>query len=73
MKPVRQYLVRILQDKIYINKNWCMLDVRITNYVCTREILRTLERCWDAESNSSFLSALQTPQVNVLLAGYTIV
>lgn len=50
-----------------------MLDVRMTNYVCTREILRTLERCWDAERNSSFVSALQTPQVNVLLAGYTIV
>lgn len=50
-----------------------MLDVRMTNYVCTREILRTLERRWDAERNSSFLSALQTPQVNVLLAGYTIV
>lgn len=50
-----------------------MLGVRITNYVCTREILRTLETCWDAESKSSSLSALQTPQVNVLLAGHTIV
>ena len=50
-----------------------MLGVRITNYVCTREILRTLETCWDAESKSSSLSALQTPQVNVLLAGCTIV
>ena len=39
-----------------------MLDVRITNYVCTREILRTLERCWDAESNSNFLSAPKLPK-----------
>ena len=53
MKPLWRYFVRILYDKIYINKNWCMLGVRITNYVCTREILRTLETCWDAESNQA--------------------
>ena len=57
MKPRWQYLVRILYDKIYISKIWCMLGVRISSYVCAREIMRTLESCWEAESNSSFLSA----------------
>ena len=52
-----------------------MLGVGISRYECTREILtgRTLQRCWEAESKSSFMSAPQTPQENVLLAGSTIV
>ena len=53
----------------FIIKNLFMLSVRISSYGCTREIwrarkIRTGVARGAAESNSSFLSALQTPQVH---------
>ena len=41
-------------------KNWFMLSVRISSYGCTREVWRARIARGAAESNSSFLSALQT-------------
>ena len=53
----------------FIIKNLFMLSVRISSYGCTREIWRARKihtgvARGAAESNSSFLSALQTPQVH---------
>ena len=49
-------------------KNLFMLSVRISSYGCTREVWRA-RKCvrvarGAAESNSSFLNALQTSQVH---------
>ena len=50
-------------------KNWFMLSVRRSSYGCTRKVWRARKKRKScsrqiAESNSSFLSALQTSQVH---------
>ena len=45
-------------------KNLFMLSVRTSSYGCTRKVWRARVARGAAESNSSFLSALQTSQVH---------